>query len=68
MHSCRFDLLRVMDHHGVASHVVVNSFRHQLCARSAVLSSGDQAERLRFLSDDLQGYYKAHGAQTACRR
>ena len=61
MYSYRLDLLHLIDHHGVASHVVGNIFWAHVRAASAVVPGDNQEQRLAFLNDDVRAYYTARG-------
>ena len=55
----RFDLLHMLDHHGVASHVVGNILWAHLAADRDcnVLPGDNQDERLAFLNSEVKAFY-----------
>ena len=59
----RLDLLHLLDHHGVVSHVVGNIFAMHVLSPSPILAGATQEDRIDFLNDDLKGFYRTHGVQ-----
>ena len=59
LHTYRHDLLHMLDHHGLASHVIANILWAHLSGdrEVLVLPGANMAERLAFLNDGVQGYY-----------
>jgi len=58
----RYDLLHMLDHHGVASHIVGNILHAHLSSEreTDVLPGSNMQERLGFLNSDIQAFYTAH--------
>ena len=63
MHSYRFDLLHMMDHHGVTSHIVANIlWQHVGGDRQCdALPGSNVQERLDFLNAEIKQFYSAEG-------
>ena len=55
--SYRLDLLHLLDHHGVASHVTANIMAMHLGHQNNVLPGASQDERMSFLNDEIQEWY-----------
>ena len=59
-HTNRYDLLHMIDHHGVASHTIANILWAHLSfeRESEVLPGANMSERLAFLNSDIAAYYQ----------
>ena len=53
----RLDLLHLLDHHGVASHVVANVIANFVEQASETVPGESQESRLNFINDDIRGFY-----------
>eukprot|EP00974_Lingulodinium_polyedra_P050053 4813753-Lingulodinium_polyedra.AAC.2 len=58
-YSYRHDLLHMIDHHGVASHVIGNILWAHICGEreTSVIPGATLEERLAFLNADIRAYY-----------
>lgn len=58
----RYDLLHMLDHHGVASHVVANILWAHVSGdrESEALPGDNEGERIEFLSSDMRAFYTQH--------
>jgi len=63
MYTFRMDLLHMLDHHGVSSHVVGNVFWHHLREATGVLPGPNIDARLQSLNDEIKAYYQIRGVQ-----
>ena len=63
LHSYRFDLLHMMDHHGITSHIVANILQQHVGGdrESDVLPGSNVQERLDFLNAEIKQFYSAEG-------
>eukprot|EP00974_Lingulodinium_polyedra_P034835 3347507-Lingulodinium_polyedra.AAC.1 len=62
MFTYRHDLLHMVDHHGIASHICANIlWAHISSDREApVIPGANMEERLAFLNADVKAYYSAN--------
>ena len=53
----------MLDHHGVAGHVIANIFVMHVVDKVCVVPGRSQEDRLRFINDDITGFYSARAVQ-----
>ena len=63
MHSYRFDLLHMMDHHGITSNIVANILWEHVGGdrQCDALPGSNVQERLDFLNAEIKQFYSAEG-------
>lgn len=60
----RFDLMHMMDHHGISSHIAANVIIIHIRDRSGLLTGSTIDARLDFLNNDIAAYYSFSGVRS----
>ena len=63
VYTYRLDIMHLLDHHGVTSHIVGNTMIVHEKDRGGILPGSNIEERLAFLNNDLKAYYSYSGCR-----
>ena len=63
VHTYRLDIMHLLDHHGVTSHIAGNTIYIQLRERDGILPGSTIDERLGMFNNDLMAFYSTTGCR-----